>query len=352
MGIKCSPDIFQKIMNDILGDIPNIHVYFDDILVTSNNTFTHHLTLLETVLARLQAANFRATLRKCFFAEPKIDYLGYVISRDGLQPQPKKVEVILRLVPPKNKRQLRHFLGTVNYYRDMWQRRSHILAPLSKLASPIEPFKWGPEQQEAFESIKKTFTQEKLLAYPDFEKPFHIFTDASNKQLGAVIMQGKRPLAFYSRKLNSAQTRYTTGEQELLSIVETIKEFRDILLGHKIIVHTEHKNILYGNLSNDRLIRWRLLLEEYGPTYKHVAGQHNVVADALSRLEQTTRTEVSTEEQGLLFANTMVHMIRNENVNMPETTEEWAYQTTEVKMITDEEFPLAPKNIAKEQEAD
>jgi hypothetical protein len=89
--------------------------------------------------------------------------------------------------------------------------------------------------------------------------------------LGAVIMQEGKPLAFYSRKLNSAQTCYTTGEQELLSIVETLKEFRDILLGQQVIVYTENLNILYGKLSNDRITRWRLLLEEYGPKYVHIA---------------------------------------------------------------------------------
>jgi hypothetical protein len=100
-------------------------------------------------------------------------------------------------------------------------------------------------------------SQETLLAFPDFEKEFHVYTDASNKQLGAVIMQEGKPLAFYSIKLSPAQTRYTTGEKELLSIVETLKEFRNILFGQKVIVHTDHLNILYGKLSNDHITRWR-----------------------------------------------------------------------------------------------
>jgi hypothetical protein len=97
-------------------------------------------------------------------------------------------------------------------------------------------------------------------------------------------MQERKPLAFYSRKLNSAQTCYTTGEQELLSIVETLKEFRDILLGQQVIVHTDHLNMLYGKLSNDHITRWRLLLEEYGPKYVHIAGKNNIDPDTLSRL--------------------------------------------------------------------
>jgi hypothetical protein len=98
-------------------------------------------------------------------------------------------------------------------------------------------------------------------------------------------MQEGKPLAFYSIKLNASQAHYTTDEQELLSILETLKEFREILLGQKVIVHTDHLNMLYGKLSNDRITRWRLLLEEYGPNYVHTAGKNNIVADALSRLE-------------------------------------------------------------------
>ena len=99
-----------------------------------------------------------------------------------------------------------------------------------------------------------------MLAFPNFDLPFHIYTDASNTQLGAVIMQNNKPLAFYSRKLNSAQKRYTTGEQELLSIVETLKEFRSLLLNQRLIVHADHKYNIHLNLANHRLDRGRLLL--------------------------------------------------------------------------------------------
>jgi hypothetical protein len=116
--------------------------------------------------------------------------------------------------------------------------------------------------------------------------------------LGAVTIQEGKPLAFYSRKLNSAQTRYTTGEQEFLSIVETLKEFRDILLGPQVIVHTDHLNILYGKLSNYRITIWRLILEEYGPKYVHIAGKNNIVADALSRLEKDEDEKISETEEG------------------------------------------------------
>jgi hypothetical protein len=138
------------------------------------------------------------------------------------------------------------------------------------MCSAKAKFVWHDKEQKAFEEIKAIISRETLLAYPDFSKDFHIYTDSSDYQLGAVIMQNDHPLAFYSRKLNSAQKRYTTGKQELLSIVETLKEFKNILLGQKLIVHTDHKNLLYQKMSTDRIIRWRLLIEEFGPTFLHI----------------------------------------------------------------------------------
>ena len=157
---------------------------------------------------------------------------------------PKKIEGIMKIAEPKTKKELRSFIGVVNYYRDMWIRRSHVLAPLAALTSKDAKWKWKDEHRQSFLQIKKIITREVMLAYPDFSKPFVVHTDASHTQLGAVISQDGKPIAFYSRKLNPAQTRYTTTERELLSIVETFKEFRTILLGHKIIVHTDHKNLV------------------------------------------------------------------------------------------------------------
>ena len=119
----------------------------------------------------------------------------------------------------------------INYYRDMWSKRSHYLAPLSRLTLNTVPFKWTETESKAFKDIKKMLCCETMLAFPDYNKAFEIHTDASTFALGAVISQDKKPIAFYSRKLNPAQTRYTTTERELLSIVETLKEFRTMLLG-------------------------------------------------------------------------------------------------------------------------
>ena len=156
------------------------------------------MTKLMVVLRRLEKANFRANVKKCFFARQELDYLGYHITSSGIQPQTKKVEAILRLQAPKTKRQLRHFLGMVNYYRDMWRRRSHLLAPLTALLSKGNKLAWTDVHQKAYDEVKRVISMETLLAFPDFDKEFHVFADASDVQLGAVIMQGNKRLAFYA----------------------------------------------------------------------------------------------------------------------------------------------------------
>ena len=126
----------------------------------------------------------------------------------------------------------------VQFYRDMWKRRSHILVPLTDLVGKgKKKIGWNEIHQQAFEDIKKVMAKEIILNYPKFGQPFEIHTDTSDRQLGSVIAQGDKPIAFYSGKLSSDQRNYTLTEQELPSIVETLKEFRNFLLGQKITVY-------------------------------------------------------------------------------------------------------------------
>jgi hypothetical protein len=290
MGLCNSPDIFQEKMSTLMGDLDYVRTYIDDLICTSKSDWDDHLTKLELIFQRLTEAGLKVNAKKSFFGQSELEYLGYWITRAGIQPVSKKVEAIKNIAPPKNKRELRKFIGLVNYYRDMWVRRSDVLAPLSKLTSKTTPWHWTNEEQKAFETMKRIISRETLLAYPDFSQPFIIHTDASHTQLGAVISQNEKPIAFYSRKLNPAQIHYTTTERELLSIVETLKEFRNILLGHEIKIYTDHKNLTYKQFNTERVMRWRLIIEEYAPELIHVKGEHNIVADALSRLDIETIT--------------------------------------------------------------
>ena len=152
------------------------------------------------------------------------------------------------------------------------------------LTSANIKFEWTNVEQMAFDKIQPLVGCEMLLSYPDFNQPFEIHTDASHTQLGVVISQKNKPIAFYSRKLQLAQRRYTTTECELLSIVKTLKEFKNILLGQHIVVYTDHKNLTYKNFNMEHIMRWWLLIKEFGPTIEYIKGTKNIIADVLSRL--------------------------------------------------------------------
>ena len=218
--------MLQKVMSKLVQSTEYGKTYLDDLLILTNNHFTDHLTKLEMVLARLSTAGMKINASKSKFFAEKIEYLGYWITRKGIQPVQGKVEAILKIKAPKTRKELRQFIGIVNYYRNMWFHRSELLAPLTSLTSSKVKFEWLSSYQQGIDKIKKVIETEVLLSYPDFEKPFHIYTDASDHQLGAVIMQDKKPLAFYSRKLNTAQRRYTTTERELLSTIETKRNIK------------------------------------------------------------------------------------------------------------------------------
>ena len=302
MGLCNSPDIFQEKMSTLMSDLEFVRTYIDDLLVTTMSTWEDHLECLELVFQCLTNAGLKVNAKKSFFGRPELEYLGYWISRQGIQPIAKKVEAIQNIAAPKTKKELRRFIGIVNYYRDMWIRRSDVLAPLSRLTSKTTAWHWTDVEQKAFDTMKRIISRETLLAYPNFNKPFIIHTDASHYQLGAVISQDNKPIAFYSRKLNPAQTRYTVTERELLSIVETLKEFRNILLGQQIKVYTDHKNLTYVHFNVERVMRWRLIIEEYSPELIYLKGESNIVADALSRLELTpSKNDTETDLHDIYY---------------------------------------------------
>ena len=148
MGLCTSPDIFQEKMSTLMQDLEFVRAYIDDLLAITNGSFDDHLEKLDVVLARLREAGLKVNAKKLFFARTELEYLGYWITRDGIRPTSKKVDAISNIAPPKTKKELCSFIGMVNYYCDMWIRRSHVLAPLAALTSKTAKWKWGDEEQK------------------------------------------------------------------------------------------------------------------------------------------------------------------------------------------------------------
>ncbi len=233
-----------------------VRAYHDDLLCISKLSLEDHLEKLEEVLRRLHNAGLKVNAAKSTFCALEIEYLGYLLTRDGIKPQSNKVQAILIIKPPTGVRQLRHFLGMVQYYHDLWASWSDMLAPLTSLVGECSqtkstkakgtknvPWHWDEVHQRAFYHVKASIAKDVVLAYPDYSKVFEIYTDASNKQLGAVITQDNRPIAFFSWKLSNTQCIYSVTKIELLATGETLKEFKGILWSQNIKVFTNHANL-------------------------------------------------------------------------------------------------------------
>ena len=179
----------------------------------------------------------------------------------------------------------------------MFRKRSDLLAPLTAQAGNKKSINWTPECQQAFEKIKAVLAKDAFLKYPDHNQEFKIYADASDTQLGAAIFQSGQPVAYFSRKLSPSQKNYTVGEKELLSIVECMKEYRTMLFGAPAIhVYTDHKNNTFHKFNTQRVMRWRLFIEEFNPTFHYIAGSENQMADMLSRLEFSERQNPVTPD--------------------------------------------------------
>ena len=329
MGVSVAPDIAQEAMERTLQAFRDIEVCMDDIACFSNE-WEKHLELLDKLLSTLEKAGFTINPAKCEWAVQETDFLGHWLTPTGVAPYKKKVQAILRMQQPTNIKQLRSFLGLVNYYRDMWPRRSHVLAPLTALTGK-KAFYWDEACSRSFKQMKAMVAMDVLLAYPDHNKPFHIETDASDYQLGAVIKQEGRPVAYCSRKLSKHQKNYSTIEKELLSVVETLKEFRTVLLGAEIHVHTDHKNLTHAltAFQTGKIVRWRLIVEEYGAKFHYKPGEKNVVADAISRVPTTNGAEFEPLPKAKV--TTDVYTITLDDPEMAECLMEYPLLLTRVR---------------------
>ena len=158
-------------MEKLFCDMPNMKVYIDDLLIFSNGSYEDHLATVKEALDRLHQKNMAVNAEKSFWAVREVDYLGFRLTPEGVLPQPKKVAAIKNMQPPTNKRQLRGFIGLVNFYRYMWKRRSHILEPLTTMSGKNTHFKWTSECQAAFDEMKRAISEEVLLAFPDYNSP-------------------------------------------------------------------------------------------------------------------------------------------------------------------------------------
>ena len=227
-------------MEMLLQGIEGVSVYVDDILVTGS-TIEEHLRTLEEVLKRLEAANLHLNRDKCSFLRPSIEYLEYVIDKDGVHPTEAKVRAIKEAPPPTNVTELRAFLGLINYYRKFLPNISAKLTPLYLLLNKGQQWQWQLVHQQAYQTAKDALQADSLLTHYDTSKPLILACDASDHGIGAVlshIVDGnlERPVAYISRTLSAAEKHYSQLEKEALAIVLAVKKFHRYLLGRHFLI--------------------------------------------------------------------------------------------------------------------
>ncbi|XP_010540309.1 PREDICTED: uncharacterized protein LOC104814125 [Tarenaya hassleriana] len=286
-GLTNAPSTFMRLMNHVLRAFIGkfVVVYFDDILIYSKY-FTDHVTHLELVMETLRREKLYANLKKCTFCTNEVVFLGFVVSSQGLRVDEEKIKAIREWPTPTTVAHVRSFHGLASFYRRFVRDFSSLAAPLTSIIKKDRPFEWGDAQEKAFNVLKEQLTSAPVLVLPDFDKVFEIECDASGVGIGAVLMQEKRPVAFFSEKLNGATLNYPTYDKELYSLVRALQTWQHYLLAKEFIIHTDHETLkhLKGQTTlKKRHARWMEYIETFPYVIKYKKGKDNVVADALSR---------------------------------------------------------------------
>ena len=291
-GVTNAPALFMDLMHRVFRDLLDkcVVIFIDDILVYSPSREAHveHLKIVLTILKEKQ---LYAKLSKCEFWLDQVAFLGHIISGQGISVDPAKVEAVLKWQPPRNVSEIRSFLGLVGYYRRFIEGFSSIARPITQLLRKDVKFRWSPDCEAAFELLKKKVTEAPVLTLPDESGEYDVYTDASLRGLGCVLMQHGKVIAFASRQLKPNEVNYPTHDLEMAAVVHALKIWRHYLYGAQCRIFSDHKNLkcLYkSNLMSGRQRRWLELMQDYDTNIEYVEGKANQVADALSRKNYPT----------------------------------------------------------------
>ena len=312
-GLKNAPSAFQRDMQIILQAFPwkNVVVYIDDILIMSE-TFDEHIELLRRVLTTLEQHNVKIKPRKCEWIKKSVQFLGHIVSGEGLTKPREYIEKVMNFPRPVTVKDLRRFLGLINFQRKFIRHCSTIQQPLSKLTGGKgkKTLTWTPEMIESFEKLKSAMQEDISLSYPDYgdtAAPLDLWVDASGTGGGACLMQHQnnedKIIAFASMTFTTAQRQYSTFERELVALRWGVRTFKSFLYGINFVIHTDHRPLVYLNnmkLVDSRLARTYQELAEFNYKIVYVPGQYNNAADTLSRIADTAEGDTSPVDYRLV----------------------------------------------------
>ncbi|KAK1424218.1 hypothetical protein QVD17_19539 [Tagetes erecta] len=323
-GLSNAPAVFMDLMNRVCKPYLDkfIIVFIDDILIYSKNE-TDHAEHLRLTLELLKREQLYAKLSKCEFWIREVHFLGHVVNEKGIHVDPAKVESIQNWPTPKTPSEIRQFLGLAGYYRRFIEGFSKVAQPLTALTHKGTVFRWGDNQEKAFQTLKDKLCSAPILSLPEGTEDFVVYCDASTQGLGCVLMQREKVIAYASRQLKVHEKNYTTHDLELGAVVFALKIWRHYLYGTQCTIYTDHKSLQHIFDQKDlnmRQRRWVELLNDYECAIRYHPGKANVVADALSRKENLKPRRVKslqlTIHTGLpeQIRNAQLEAIKEENV--------------------------------------
>ncbi|KAL0556899.1 hypothetical protein IC582_005416 [Cucumis melo] len=286
-GLTNAPAVFMDLMNRVFREFLDtfVIVFIDDILIYSK-TEAEHEKHLRMVLQTLRDNRLYAKFSKCEFWLKQVSFLGHVVSKAGVSVDPAKIEAVTGWTRPSTVSEVRSFLGLAGYYRRFVENFSRIATPLTQLTRKGAPFVWSKACEDSFQTLKQKLVTAPVLTVPDGSGNFVIYSDASKKGLGCVLMQQGKVVAYASRQLKIHEQNYPTHDLELAAVVFALKIWRHYLYGEKIQIFTDHKSLKYFFTQkelNMRQRRWLELVKDYDCEILYHPGKANVVADALSR---------------------------------------------------------------------
>ncbi|KAI5729011.1 hypothetical protein M8J77_024174 [Diaphorina citri] len=294
-GVKVAPGIWQRFMDSILFNIDGVACFFDDIII-QGATYEECFKRLRTVFETLKAHKLTLTKDKCVFFKPSISYLGHVINEHGLLKSNDKIEAIQDAPSPTNQKELKSFLGLLNYYHKFIPQLATKISPLNALLRKYQKFQWTTECEEAFQNVKKEIASDTVLVHFDSNLPVSLATDASPVGLGAVLSHRlpdgtEKPIAFASRVLTTSEKNYSQIDKEATAIYWGVKKFYDFVYGRKFTLITDHKplvsifnpNKMLPSVTASRLFNYAHFLSgfDYDIVYRKTGDHGN--ADFLSR---------------------------------------------------------------------